>query len=68
MEAAKTVFESRLPLALGPLEQTNHLFLPGRVTPTRFGGVRIDALLSHAFLKRYAWTLDFANREYLFSQ
>jgi hypothetical protein len=30
-----------------------------------FGGVRIDGLLGHAFLKNYTWTLDFDRRRYL---
>lgn len=33
-----------------------------------FGGVRIDGLISHAFLKRYAWTIDFDSREYTFAR
>ena len=32
-----------------------------------FGGVRIDGLISHAFLKRFVWTIDFDTREYRFA-
>lgn len=63
------VFESDKALGLGPLEQTGLLFLTGdNVSWDSFGGVRIDGLLSHAFLQQYAWTLDFSNRKYIFTR
>ncbi|MBN2349517.1 MAG: hypothetical protein JXJ22_11790 [Bacteroidales bacterium] len=31
-----------------------------------FGGVRIDGLISHAWLKNYAWTIDFDKMVYTF--
>jgi hypothetical protein len=31
-----------------------------------FGGVRIDGLISHAFLRRYVWTIDFEARQFRF--
>lgn len=31
-----------------------------------WGGIRVDALVGYGFLKRYAWTLDFDRRVYLF--
>ncbi len=31
-----------------------------------FGGVRIDGLISHAFLCKYSWTIDFDKRQYIF--
>lgn len=31
-----------------------------------FGGMRIDGLISHAWLKHYTWTVDFDRREYTF--
>lgn len=31
-----------------------------------FGGVRIDGLISHGWLKRYSWTIDFDRREFVF--
>ena len=67
-EVEKGVFESPLPLSLGPLQQTGLMLIVGRGEGWgTFGGVRIDGLLSHAFLKRYAWTLDFLNRRYIFA-
>ncbi|MCH8332826.1 retroviral-like aspartic protease family protein [Candidatus Sumerlaeota bacterium] len=60
-------FESDQSLALGSIVQTEPLLAPGRVGDTSFGGVRIDGLISHGFLKANAWTLDFPNRRYIFS-
>ncbi|MFI7705127.1 retropepsin-like aspartic protease [Nonomuraea sp. NPDC049480] len=57
------------PLRLGPLEQSGHVLsiAPGRRAPwSGFGGVRVDGLLSQAFLGAYAWTLDFGRHEYTF--
>jgi len=65
-ESKKKNFESPLPISLGPLEQENQFFL-GSKTTKGFGGVRIHGLLSHAFLKRYAWTLDFSQMRYIFA-
>jgi hypothetical protein len=62
-------FDTDEPITLGPLRQRPHLVAtaPGRRAPwASFGGVRIDGLLSHAFLSRYAWTLDFDRHEYTF--
>jgi hypothetical protein len=67
-KVGERVFESDKALGLGPLEQTGLLFLTGdNVSWDSFGGVRIDGLLSHAFLQQYAWTLDFSNRKYIFT-
>lgn len=69
-EVEQGVFESHLPLSFGPLEQEGHLVLAGKAKKesySSFEGVRIDGLLSHAFLKRYTWTLDFSKRKYIFS-
>lgn len=69
-EVEKRVFDSHLPLILGPLEQKGHLVLAGREEKDywgKFEGVRIDGLLSHAFLKQYVWTIDFTERIYIFS-
>jgi len=69
-EVEKKVFDSHLPLILGPLEQEGHLVLAGREEKDswgKFGEVRIDGLLSHAFLKHYVWTIDFNKRIYIFS-
>jgi hypothetical protein len=34
---------------------------------TELGGVAIDGILSHGFLRRYAWTLDFEAMTMTFS-
>lgn len=66
-EVEKGVFELPLPLSLGPLQQTGLIVIAKDGKWGHFGGVRIDGLLSHAFLKRYVWTLDFPNIRYIFS-
>ncbi|MDP4503414.1 retropepsin-like aspartic protease [Nonomuraea turcica] len=68
-DLAATHLTAPHPLRLGPLEQTAHLLsvAPGRTAPwSDFGGVRIDGLISQAFLSEYAWTLDFDRQEYTF--
>ncbi|NUM53768.1 MAG: aspartyl protease family protein [Candidatus Hydrogenedentes bacterium] len=64
-EVAQTIFPLARPIRLGALEQDG---LYGVVGSGQYemGGVRIDGLLSHAFLKRYAWTIDFDERAYIF--
>jgi len=65
--AARQHFESPLAVSLGPLKQTDQFFATvASPSWASFGGVRIDGLLSHAFLSRYAWTLDFARQQYVF--
>jgi hypothetical protein len=68
-KTAKEFFECELPISLGALEQTNQYF---RTTPKSvagdFGGIQIDGLISHAFLKEYVWTLDFDRMRYVFSE
>lgn len=61
-------FESTSPLCLGPLCQERPLFVVGDAGDNNFGGVRIDGLISHAFLKRYVWTIDFDARMYQFAE
>ena len=64
----KGVFECPVPLSLGPLEQRGLLLLAKDPVPfSPFGGIRVDGLLSHAFLKQYVWTIDFDERVYMFS-
>ena len=63
----QNVFESDQPLFLGPLEQQELLFVPRQVGSRDFAGLQIHGLISHAFLKKYAWTLDFTDRVYIFS-
>ena len=58
-----------LDLFLGSLGQSGHTAMNAPTAPvTSLGGVRIDALISHAFLKTYAWTIDFDARHYVFSR
>ncbi|MFI6395813.1 retropepsin-like aspartic protease [Nonomuraea sp. NPDC050540] len=68
-ELSGTHLRATRPLRLGSLEQDGHLLsiAPGRRLPwSQLGGVRVDGLLSQAFLARYAWTLDFDRHEYTF--
>lgn len=54
-------------IRLGGLAQCEHLVLVReRGIVSDMGGIRIDGLLSHAFVKQYAWTIDFDERRYLF--
>lgn len=62
------VFESAAALCLGPLCQQRPLCVVGAAGDTTFGGIRIDGLISHAFLKRYVWTIDFDARIYQFAE
>ena len=65
--AESDLFQSPLPISLGELEQRDQFFTPTpELYASSFGGVRIDGLLSHAFLKRYAWTIDFDRGVYVF--
>ncbi|WP_283136201.1 retropepsin-like aspartic protease [Rhizohabitans arisaemae] len=68
-ELSGTHLRAARPLRLGPLEQDGHLLsiAPGRRAPwSELGGVRVDGLISQAFLAQYAWTLDFDRHEYIF--
>ncbi len=66
--AGRRFFETDLPISLGPLRQTRQYFTTMEPAPaSQFGGVRIDGLISHAFLNAYVWTLDFERHRYLFS-
>ena len=50
-------------------EQTNQYFTTTPKTiAADLGGVQIDGLISHAFLKEYVWTLDFDRMRYVFSK
>jgi hypothetical protein len=60
-------FESPAPLTLGPIGQERPLIVAAPAGEQNFGGVRIDGLISHGFLKRYMWTIDFDTREYRFA-
>jgi len=61
-------FELPGALTLGPLGEDRPLLVVGAAGDQNFGGVRIDGLISHAFLKRYAWTIDFDTHEYRFAE
>jgi len=57
-----------VPLSLGPLKQRGLLLLAKDPVPfSPFWGIRVEGLLSHAFLKQYVWTIDFDERVYMFS-
>jgi len=60
-------FKSRHSLALGSLKQEGHYFTTSELDFGPYEGVKIHGLLSHAFLKKYAWTIDFSKRRYIFS-
>jgi len=66
-EINRPVFKSDWPIGLGTLTQDELWFVPGTVGTGKFGGVQMHGLLSHAFLKKYAWTLDFDQFKYVFS-
>jgi hypothetical protein len=64
----KDICESPFSISPGSLAQDGHLISVGEKSWGPFEDVRIDGLLGHAFLKRYAWTLDFSNFRYIFSR
>lgn len=63
-----TFFPTASPLKVKGLIQPNtliwydHNLLKDRI----FGGIRIDGLISHGWLKNYSWTIDFDKMEYGF--
>lgn len=68
-----TFVTSDAPLRLGSGEAALHqdsplLYVSPTPPWTSFGGVRIDGLLGHGFLKRYQWTLDFTRHRFLFAE
>lgn len=67
-EIQRGFFESPHPLTLGSVREDRPLMVVGAAGDTQFGGVRIDGVISHAFLKRYVWTIDFDAREYRFAE
>lgn len=62
-------YELSQELSLGLLAQAGHIILaPARPILSSMDGVEIHGLLSHAFLKRYAWTIDFDAGIYYFRE
>ena len=61
-------FPTKYPLAVKGLVQDNTLiwYDVNLKNDRNFGGVRIDGLISHAFLCKYSWTIDFDRHEYIF--
>lgn len=59
------------PVGLGPVEATGLTAMP---VPDRmwregfgeWGGVQVEALISHGYLKRWAWTIDFDRQQLMF--
>lgn len=60
-------FKSHLPISLGSLVQEERYFTTADKPFGPYAGVKIHGLLSHAFLKKYSWTIDFTKRKYIFS-
>jgi hypothetical protein len=56
-------------LALGPLTQKNLKGSYGVAPPTAYWGLGFieDGLISHQFLRRYSWTIDFADMTMIFA-
>lgn len=63
-----TFFPTEYPLAVKNLIQKNTLiWYDANLEEDRsFGGVRIDGLISHGFLSKYSWTINFDKHEYIF--
>jgi tetratricopeptide (TPR) repeat protein len=65
----KTSFlPTQYPLSVAGLHMANTLIWYDENLPhdRNFGGVRMDGLISHAFLSNYSWTINFDKYEYLF--
>ena len=63
-----TFLPTEYPLSVKGLTQDNTLiwYDTNLERDRRFGGVRIDGLISHAFLCKYSWTIDFDDYQYVF--
>ena len=66
--AQPTFLATEHSLGVAGLKQPNTLinYNPRLEKDREFGGVRMDGLISHAFLKNYSWTIDFDKHEYTF--
>jgi predicted aspartyl protease len=68
-DVRKKFFDSPLPLSLGPVTRAGLTFMvEDKPSWASIGGVRIDGVISHAFLSAYAWTLDFDRHLFVFSR
>jgi len=63
-----TFFPTEYPLSVKGLTQENTLiwYDVNLKKDRNFGGVRIDGLVSHAFLSKYSWTINFDKHQYIF--
>lgn len=63
-----TFFPTAYALEVGGLNQPNTLVWYDHNLPKDrvFGGIRIDGLISHAWLKNYTWTINFDQMNYTF--
>jgi hypothetical protein len=63
-----TFFPTEYSLEVSGLNQPNTLvYYDNNLHRDRiFGGIRIDGLISHGWLKNYSWTIDFDKMEYSF--
>jgi tetratricopeptide (TPR) repeat protein len=61
-------FITKHPLTIKGLVQENTLiwYDMNLEKDRSFGGIRIDGLISHAFLSKYSWTIDFDKHEFTF--
>jgi hypothetical protein len=66
--AEPTFLPTGYSLGVAGLRQDNTLisYNPRLEKDREFGDVRMDGLISHAFLKNYSWTIDFDKHEYTF--
>ncbi len=57
-------------LGLGELKQTELLGEYGSRTPDTYWGLGFiqDGMISHRFLRRYSWTLDFSEMKFIFTE
>jgi len=65
---ASRFFKTKYTLGTGDLEQFYTLvWYNKKLKKDRsFGGIRIDGLISHAFLSKYSWTIDFNKYQFIF--
>lgn len=66
MPPSEKIFDPKVGLGIGGLEQTGHLVIhsPLANVQSNFGGVRIHGLLGHAWFRKYVWRMDFDARRF----